>query len=335
MQELTSVLDFEPPLIAENQRLQTTVSPAAPDVSVVIPVYRAEDCLQALYERLVSTLDGLQIAYEIIFVEDCGPDNSWAMLENLASGDRRVRSIKLSRNFGQQMAITAGLERSRGQWIVVMDCDLQDPPEKISELYQRANQGFDIVLAKRVQRKNGMFRLVCNRVYFGMLNVFAQANITGQYGSFSIISRRVRDAFLQFSDRNRHYLMILFWLGFDVSDIEYEQADRFAGESSYTLKSLIKLAIEGVFFQTTVLLKFIVALGFLVSVAGVLLATWAIWSYFAIGALPGWTSVTVLTLLLGGAILVSQGIVGLYIGEIFDNVKQRPLYVVSKEVALD
>ena len=284
------------------------------ELSVVIPAYGAADCLRPLHERLTRAIHSLGITYELVFVEDCSPDDSWSVLRSLADSDTNVRAFKLSRNFGQQMAITAGLSKSRGNWIVVMDCDLQDPPELIPQLYEKARSGFDIVLAKRCLRKHGWLRIAFNRMYYGTLNFFAQTSINGNYGSFSVISRPVRDAFLRFSDRNRHYLMILFWLGFKTCGVDYDQSERYAGKSSYTLASLVKHSIAGVFFQTTTLLKMIVGLGFCVSVAGAALAVWSIVSYIAHAAIPGWTSLCVLTLLLGGAILTCQGIVGLYVG---------------------
>jgi dolichol-phosphate mannosyltransferase len=308
--------------------LETTSAPV--EISVVVPTYKAEGCLRALHERLSATLVAMGKTYELIFVEDCGPDNSWSVLKSLADSDERVTAYKLSKNFGQQMAITAGLSRAEGNWIVVMDCDLQDPPELIEKLYAHAKLGHDIVFAKRKQRTHSQFRRFVSRFYFAIVNALSQTHAGGDYGAFTLISREVKESYLRFSDVNRHYLMILFWLGFETSEVEYEQEERYAGKSSYSLLSLLKLATEGVFFQTTILLKLIVLLGFLVSIAGVLIAVWAAAEYFLQGALPGWTSLTVLILLLGGISLTSHGIVGLYVGEIFDQVKQRPLFVIAR-----
>ena len=305
------VLDFQPGIeqLQKSSAVLDERKPSSCEISVVIPTYRAADCLNPLHQRLTDALEALTDSYEIIFIEDCGPDNSWAVLTQIAKQDEKVSAYKLSRNFGQQMAITAGLSKATGNWIVVMDCDLQDPPELIAELYATAQKGFDIVFASRKQRAATASRRLASKLYFGLLNASQQTNTSGKYGAFTIISSKVRNAFLEFSDVNRHYVMILLWLGFDTTEIEYEQADRFSGESSYTLYSLIRLAVEGVFFRTTVLLKSIVCLGFVVSLVGVLVALWAIAEYFMQGALPGWTSLTVTTLLLSGLSLVSQGIV--------------------------
>ncbi len=328
-----SVIDFAPAtLLADRDAAMTTRTGTQPvEISVVIPTYRAEGCLDALHKRLTESLQAIGKNYEIIFVEDCGPDNSWAVLKKMADADEHVLAFKLSRNFGQHMAITAGLSKARGNWTIVMDCDGQDPPELIGELYEKALTGHDIVFAKRKQRTHSQLRRLASKTYFALVNMFGVTNAGGHYGSFTIISHKVREAFLKFSDVNRHYLMILVWLGFDIADIEYEQAQRYSGESSYSLYALIRLAVEGVFFQTTSLLKAIVLLGFGVSLAGSILACWEVVEFFYRGAQPGWTSVTVITLLLGGVILISQGIVGLYVGEIFDQVKERPLFVIAQE----
>jgi len=328
---MNPVLDFQPIVATVQSVAAEAATRPTPEISVVIATYKAEQCLNALHTRLTHVLSGLVSSYEIIFVEDCGPDNSWMVLQKISDADPNVRIARLSRNFGQQMAITAGLSRARGNWIVVMDCDLQDPPEDIPRLYAEAQNGHQIVLARRKERKHSVFRQLTNKLYFRLLSWFSGASITGQHGSFSIISRQVRDAFMQFSESNRHYLLILFWLGFDWVSIEYDHGERYAGESSYSLIALIKHAISGVFFQTTVLLKLILTLGFVVSGMAVLVAIETIIHYMVHGALPGWSSLTVLLLSLGGCILVCQGITGLYLGEIFNEIKRRPLYLIAQE----
>ena len=300
------------------------------ELSVVVPFYNSEHTIDGLYDRLTKVLMGLGFTYEIIFIEDCGIDNSWSKLSSLALKDSRVRSHKLSRNYGQHASITAGLSLSRGKWTIVMDCDLQDPPEYIRELYEKAQSGFDIVLAKRTQRNHSVFRKASAAIYAWLLRRFGQAEYTGNYGSFSILSRNVVDAYLKFTDLNRQYLLILFWLGFERGSIDYEQEERVGSPSSYSLKSLLSHAIQGIFFQTTTLLQWIIALGFTVSASGSILALCAIYGYFCHGSVEGWTSLVVIVLIMGGAILTCLGIVGLYIGQIFEQVKNRPLYVISK-----
>ena len=306
--------------------------PLDPDVSVVVPVYGCARCLDALRARLHTALTECGASYEIVFVDDRSPDDSWTTLRELCAQDPAVRAFRLSRNFGQHAAITAGLAQARGRSVVVMDCDLQDPPEAIPVLLQRAREGFDVVFARRKEKKHSLYRRISAKAYFALMNLFNRSRLVGDYGCFSMISRRVVEAILTLGDRERHYLLMLHWLGFSTSEIEYEHAHRHSGSSSYTLKRLLQHALSGMLFQTTVLLRWIVYLGFFVSTAGALLAIWFVYQYFVHNVLPGYTSLAVLILVIGGFIIISTGITGLYIGRIFEQVKQRPLYVIDRRI---
>lgn len=303
---------------------------ASPYVSVVVPVYHCRDCLWELHGRLSTAVAELPVDAEFIFVEDRGRDGAWDEIQSLAGSDPRVRGFQLSRNFGQHAAITAGLAQARGDWIVVMDCDLQDPPEEIGRLYAKAIEGFDIVLGRRARRSHGFLRRMLSRAYFRILGIFTGTRIDGEFGSFSIISRKVAEAFLQLRERDRHYLLVLSWLGFDRASIDYEQDERFAGSSSYGFAGLLRHAIQGMFFQTTVLLRWIIYGGFAVALSGVGATIYLVVRRVSGSAYPGWTSLFVLMLLLGGFILISTGITGLYIGRIFEEVRSRPLYVIDR-----
>jgi dolichol-phosphate mannosyltransferase len=302
------------------------------ELSVVIPVYRCRPCLTALKARLSAALAEIGTSYEVIFVDDRSPDGAWETIREIARSDPHVRAIRLSRNFGQHAAITAGLARARGRWTVVMDCDLQDPPESIPYLYAKAREGFDIVFARRVSRRHGVFRKLGARLYFWALGVFFGRKLDGEYGTFSIVSRKVVDAYLELRDSNRHYLFILNWLGFESAAIDVEHRERYEGKSSYTLSRLVQHAIDGLVFQTTKLLTWIVYAGFAVALAGVLLAGYFVYSALANHPYPGWTSLAVLQLLLSGFIILSLGVAGLYVGKIFVEVKERPLYVIDEEL---
>jgi polyisoprenyl-phosphate glycosyltransferase len=310
-------------------------APTDPEISVVVPTYGCRDCLHALHTRLTAALQSITSSYEIVFVDDRSPDGAWEVLLELARDDRHVRGLRLSRNFGQQSAITAGLEASRGNWTVVMDCDLQEPPELIPALYAKAQEGFDVVFGKRRRRNVSRLRTAAARAYFRFQRTFLGNDLTGDYASFSILSRRVREAFLQIRDQDRHYLPIIRWLGFEQSSVEFDHAPRYAGKSSYNFRKLVQLAVEGVFFQTTALLVWIVWLGFALAASGVLLAVYFLYSYATANPYPGWTSLAVLFLLIGGFIIISTGVTGLYIGTIFKQVKDRPLYLVADEVGGD
>jgi polyisoprenyl-phosphate glycosyltransferase len=301
-----------------------------PVLSVVVPVYGCRACLEHLHDRIVATLSGLVSAYEIILVDDRAEDDSWPEIERLVDLDPAVRGIRLSRNFGQHAAITAGLSHARGRWVVVMDCDLQDPPEDIPRLYAKALEGHDIVFGRRTHKPTSATRRLLASLYFRCLKIFTGTHLDGQYGTFSIISRKVVDAFLAMQDEDRHYLMILTWLGFDAVAVDYEPAVRYRGRSSYSLPQLIEHALDGIFFQTTVLLRWIVYLGFFLASLGAVLAIYLLVARIAGQAYPGWTSIIVLTLALCGFIILSTGITGLYIGKVFEQSRGRPIFVVDR-----
>lgn len=297
---------------------------------MVVPAYGCYDCLLQLHQRLTSVLSKTVPDYELIFVDDRSPDGSWPVLQGLAQSDPHVRALRLSRNFGQHAAITAGLAATDSVWTAVMDCDLQDPPEALPAIYARAREGFDLVLARRKQRSHSLLRRWMSRVYFKLLNTFMGTHLDGEFGSFSILNRKVVDAFLTLGDQDRHYLFILEWLGFEQGTIDIEHAGRAAGRSSYTLGRLIRHAVSGVFFQTTNLLLYIVYLGFFMAFSGVALAVYLLILVKIATPPPGWTSVMVAELLIGGFIITSLGVTGLYIGRVFQQVKHRPLYVVDE-----
>jgi polyisoprenyl-phosphate glycosyltransferase len=301
------------------------------DLSVVIPVYRCEECLRALYDRVTRAVAEVTPRYEIVFVDDRSPDGGWSTIRELAALDPHVKAVRLSRNFGQHAAITAGLAESRGSRVVVMDCDLQDPPEEVPRLYAAAEQGYDIVFARRRSRRHSLYRRAAARLYFKLMNVFLGTSIEGEFGSFSIISRKVVDEFLAFRDRDRHYLLILYWLGFEHTSIDVGHAKRYGGRSAYSLGALLQHAADGVFFQTTKLLRWIVYLGLLIALAGFALAAILVIAYLA-GTRPpsGYTSLAVLILFSTGAVLTSLGVAALYLGKVFEQVRARPLYVVDE-----
>jgi len=303
------------------------------ELSVVVPVYGCRDCLLELHKRLTAQLEAITPDYEIILVDDRSPDGSWTVLKTIATADARVRAIRLSRNFGQHNAITAGLAASRARWTVVMDCDLQDPPEEIPRLLHAALEGsFDLVLAQRESRKDSWLRLLLARGYFRLLNTFMGTDIDGRFGTFSILSRKVVEAYLHLGDRDRHYLFVLHWLGFERGTIETTHAERATGRSSYRLSALIRHAVRGVFFQTTNVLLYIVGFGFLLAAAGVVLAIYDVVLVAIAHPPPGYTSEMVATIIIGGFIIVSTGVTGIYIGRVFEQVKGRPLYVVDEIV---
>lgn len=302
------------------------------ELSVVVPVYGCGDCLRSLHERLRASVTAVTDSYELIFVDDRSPDDAWAVLQDLASAEPAVKAFRLSRNFGQHAAITAGLAESDARWTVVMDCDLQDPPEEIPRLYAQAQEGYDVVLCRRRQRRQSWRRRRAASAYFRLRNVLVKSDMHTNYTNLSLLSRKVVDAFLTLRDKDRQYLLIVDWLGFRRATLEVDQHERHAGRSSYRLGQLIRVAIDGMFFQSTVLLRWIVYTGFVMALIGVLLALYALAVFVGGRPLPQWTALPVLILVLTGFIVISTGVTGLYVGKIFDQVKGRPLYVIDSKV---
>jgi dolichol-phosphate mannosyltransferase len=300
------------------------------EISIVVPVYGCRDCLEELNRRLCESTSEITSDFQIVYVDDRSPDGAWETLCKLASADSRVVAIRLSRNFGQDAAITAGLARSNGRWTVVLDCDLEEPPEMIPRLYRRALDGYDIVQGVRVGWKHSRFRRLMSRLYRYLM---LESDPRPRFSNLSILSRRVVDSFLTLGDREREYQLMLDWLGFSRATIPFEHQQRPVGRSAYTVRRLLRAAAAGMFFRTTVLLRWIVFLGFVIATAGVLLAGYLVYSYFASDTPKGYTSVVVLLLILVGFVIVSIGVVGLYVGRIFDQVKGRPLFVVEREVS--
>jgi len=298
-------------------------------ISVVVPVYGCADALPELVHRTRTTLDELTSDWEIVLVDDRSPDASWARVQELTAEDPRVRGVRLSRNFGQHAAITAGLAQAAGDWVAVMDCDLQDPPETLRDLYETAQSGYDVVFARRGRRPESMPLRVAKDVYYRFLGRVLEMEIEPGVGTFSICSRKVIDACLAIGDRDRNYLLIVHWVGFNRTVIQIQQAARADGKSSYSRKALIRFAVDGLFFQTTHLLRWIVIAGLALAALGGVGAVALIIVHFVFRPPSGYTSLAVLILLCSGVIIASTGIGAMYIGRVLEHVKQRPLYVVD------
>lgn len=300
------------------------------ELSVVVPVYGCADCLIALHRRLTDSVRSITERYEFVFVDDRSLDGGWAVLERLASEDAHVRAFRLSRNFGQDAAITAGLTKAAGEWVVVMDCDLQEAPEDIPRMWAAAGGGYEIVRTVRRGWRHSAFRRWTSRFY---RRLTLETDVRPDYSNLSLLSRRVVDSFLALNDRDREYMIALDWLGFDSTQIEIEHHERHAGESGYTLARLVRVALDGMFFRSTVLLRLVVLVGFVVAVIGVVLAAFEVIDYFVEPekSVPGYTSLAVLLLVLAGFIIVSVGVVGLYVGRIFEQVKNRPLFLIDAQ----
>lgn len=300
------------------------------ELSIVSPIYKCGDCLPELYRRLVDALTPLVASFEIILVNDACPNESWSVIEELALHDPRVKGINLSRNFGQHYAIAAGLHHSSGNWVVVMDGDLQDRPAEIPHLYRKAREGFDIVYALRTNRNDHWRKRTLSRAFAGVFNLLSDIRIDPRACNFSIASRQVVEAYCALPELNRSYHLLLRWLGFRTACVEVEHGARHAGSSAYNLRRGFLLAIESVTSQSNKPLILSIRAGFLMSTAAVLAGIYYIVRYFTTGiGVTGWTTVVVSLYFLGGLVLANLGVLGLYLGKVFNEVKHRPLYVVS------
>ena len=304
-------------------------------ISIVSPVYNSEKIVDELVSRIVKNVSEISEEYEIILVEDGSPDNSWSkILENCARNPR-VKGIRLSKNFGQHFAITAGIDNAAGDFLVLMDCDLQDSPEYIKDLYAKAKEGNDIVYTLKEERKHSVFKNFTAAIFFKIFNYLTEnQSASSKVGSYSIISRKVINAFKNIKDSNRHYLLVLRTLGFKSTVIPIVHQERFSGKSSYNLSRLIKHAINGITSQSDKLLRLSVSLGFILFSLSLVWVVYLVIAYFIHGSQPGYTSLASLILLSTGLILMSLGIVGIYIGKIFEQVKGRPLYIVDEKINL-
>jgi len=302
-----------------------------PVISVVVPVYRAENCLDELYRRLKGALESISPDFEIVLVEDCGGDNSWQVIERLAAADPRVRGIQFSRNFGQHYGITAGLDRCNGDWVVVMDCDLQDRPEEIPRLYAKAQEGFDIVLARRGARHDPILKRMTSRVFYKIFSYLADMEYDGDSGNFRIMSRKVVENFRRMREQLRFFGGLVQWMGFPTASIEVEHAGRFEGKSTYTIYKLWKLASETIIAYSDKPLRLAIRLGFVMAFFSFCYGAYILGHALLYGSsIPGWNSLIVSLYFIGGIIISILGIIGIYLGKNFDESKKRPLYIVRR-----
>ena len=304
-------------------------------LSIVSPVYLAEEIVDELVKRITEELSKITKDYEIILIEDGSPDQSWQKIEKNCEVDKRVKGIKLSRNFGQNYAITAGLQESKGHYVVVMDCDLQENPKYIHRLLDKANEGYDIILTVHQKRKHGIIKNIFTKVFHFVFNWLVGNNYLrsgAEYGTLSLLTRKVVLAFSKFNDYHRHYLSTIRWLGFSTTEIMVAHEERYMGVSSYSFKKLIILAIDGIVSQTEKLLRYSIYTGFSFALVGFTAIIYIVLLYFYQGFQSGWASTVVVIIFSTGLILMSLGIVGIYIGKIFEQTKDRPLYLIDKRI---
>ena len=298
-------------------------------ISVVIPSYRCAACLEELHRRLVVSLEKITSDFEILFVNDASPENDWEIITKLAGEDKRVIGINLSRNFGQHNAITAGLDHVTGDWTVVMDGDLQDQPEEIIKLYNKAMEGYDVVFGRRYQRKDGFFKKFFAYFFRYIFNYFVSIKIDPSVSNFSICKKNVIQSFRRFKEKDRAFQILILWLGFKISFIDIEHQKRTIGKTSYSFFRLTDLAIDLIISHSNKPLKLSIKFGFFMSIISLLYGLYLIYNkiYYGI-SIEGWTSIIVSLYFIGGLLFANLGLIGLYIGKIYNAVKDRPLYII-------
>lgn len=305
------------------------------DISVVIAVYRSQDTLQELYKRLLTSLSQITNFFEIIMVEDCGNDNSWNIIKEIAEQDIRVKAIKFSRNFGQHHAVTAGIDYAKGEWVVLMDCDLQDPPEDIINLHRTAQDGYDIVLGRRHHRKDSIIKILLSKIFFKIFDYFSGTKTDPTVGTFRILSRKVCNSYSLMKEQLRFFDGLLQWLGYRTTYINVSHASRYSGKSTYTLRKLLRLSTDAVIAFSEKPLKMSVFIGLAMSIFSAAYAIYVIYLRIIYNTtIQGYTSIIVSIYFIGGLTLFNLGILGLYIGKIFNETKKRPLYVIDEMVNL-
>ena len=303
-------------------------------VSVVIPMYYEEKVIEECYRRLVNVMSNYD--YELIFINDGSKDNTLPMLESISLKNKRAKLISFSRNFGHQAAVTAGLRVANGDAVVIIDADLQDPPELIPDMIEMWQSGSDVVYAKRKKRKGeSIFKRVSAKLFYMVLDAFSDTSIQRDTGDFRLMDKKVVQAFNSLGEHNRFIRGMVAWLGFKQDPIEYVRDKRYAGQTKYTLKKMLNLSYNGIFSFSTTPIRFINAFGIITLTISLIVIIYVIISKIIGSAVAGWASMVIIVTVLLGIQQLSIGIVGEYIARIYEESKDRPIYVVDKKINFD
>lgn len=302
-----------------------------PRYSFVLPVFNEVATLATLHQRMTALIDSLDGPSEVLLVDDGSRDESYAHMCRIADGDPRFRCVRLSRNFGHQVAITAGIDLTVGDAVIVMDADLQDPPEVVREMIARWKEGFGVVYGRRSERKGeSAFKKATAHAFYRTLRGLSEVDIPADVGDFRLMDRAVVDALCGMRESNRYVRGMVAWLGFSQSFVDYVREERFAGETKYPFRKMLRLAANGIVGFSTVPLRLILTLGFFVSGLSFLAGIGSIAVRFFGYTVTGWTSLIVVVSFIGGIQLLVLGVIGQYIGRIYDEAKRRPLYLVRE-----
>ncbi len=303
------------------------------DLSIIIPIYNEELNIGSLYNRLKPIVNKINVSYELIFVNDGSSDKSIFLIKQLAATDNTIRYIDFSRNFGHQIAVTAGIDLSKGEAVAIIDADLQDPPELIEVLYHKMKEGFDVVYAKRRSRKDkNVFKKMAYKTFYRLLKKISQVDIPLDTGDFRIMHRKVVDVLKNMPEQHKFLRGQIAWIGFNQTFVEYDRDVRAAGEPGYTYKKLFKLALDGITSFSNAPLRLATIMGFVVSFISLIIICYTLISYFFFkGNIPqGWASIMISVLFIGGVQLLSIGIIGEYMSRVQSDVRKRPLYILKE-----
>ena len=304
-----------------------------PTISIVSPVYRSEMIVSKLVDEIQKAVSKLNVSYEIILVDDRSPDNSWEEMKKLSAKFAEVKSIRLSRNFGQHPAIIAGLSHANGEWIVVMDCDLQDQPKEIIKLYEKAKEGFDVVLAQRTNRKDGFLKKLSSYVFHQIYGYLTDTKFDNTIANFGLYHKKVIVEVLAMNDYIKSFPLFANWVGFKSVAIEVEHAERNSGSSSYSFSKLLSLAFNTIISFSNKPLKLFVKFGVTLSFFSFIFGTYIIYEYFNSKIkVSGYSSLIVSIWFLSGIIITTIGLVGIYIGKVFDQTKRRKPFIIEKVI---
>ena len=306
-----------------------------PHISIISPVYRAENMLQKLIDEIQKSMTVLDCTYEIILVDDRSPDNSWEVMQEISAKFKEVISVRLSRNFGQHPAIIAGLSQAKGNWIVVMDCDLQDQPKEIIKLYDKTKEGFEIVLARRENRKDGFFKKLSSFIFSKIYGFFTDTKYDNEVANFGIYHKKAIQSILNINDSLKFFPLFVSFVGYKSTSIVVEHAERDSGSSSYNISKLISLAFNSIISFSNKPLKLFVKFGMMISLLSFFIGTYYIIEAFnnKIEVL-GYTSIIVSIWFLSGIIITTVGITGIYVGKIFNQTKNRPVYIIDEIICV-
>ncbi len=300
-----------------------------PTLSVVIPVYNEEMNIGKLYQRLCNALESMNTDWEVVYVNDGSKDRSLSILKGLSETDNHVKYIDFSRNFGHQLAITAGIEHAKGEWIVIMDGDGQDPPELIPDLLNKAQEGFEVVYARRRKRDGENFlKKFTARMFYRLLAKITSIEIPVDTGDFRIIHRKIQRILSKMPEQHKYIRGQISWIGFNQTFLEYDREERMGGATKFTYRKMMRFALDGISSFSTWPLKVATISGFLVSAVAFVLIIYSLYQKFFGTTEPGWTSLHISVLFLGGIQLIGIGMLGEYLGRVSDNVKSRPHYIV-------